>query len=365
MTRKLHVLFLVALVMVIPAQAAEPKIPIIHSTDLCHPYDDPDDHFDLACLFAMREFDIRGIVLDLGEHQASRPGRPAVEQILHISGRKVPYVVGLSKPLRSRKDKATEEAEQFQGGIQLILSLLRDSHERVLIHTAGSCRDVAAAFNREPELFRAKVKAIYIEAGNGPSGTQDEYNVSICPLSFLRLLESGLPVCWCPCFGKDGYQTFYQADQARVVGACTQPVQNFFVYCLSKSKEDPLSFLSAGPKPLPVGPRNMWCTAPMFHAAGRKVYQRGSDDFVALTLREAEKAGLSSKAVDVFHFLPVRVGVESLPAPDTMETKPAPPRLSAQWDSPQATTCVFRSTDPRYEQILASCLKNLLAELGR
>ena len=47
MTRILYLLLIIA----VPAQAAEPKIPIIHSTDLCHPYDDPDDHYDLdACL---------------------------------------------------------------------------------------------------------------------------------------------------------------------------------------------------------------------------------------------------------------------------------------------------------------------------
>jgi hypothetical protein len=361
MTRILYLLLIIA----VPAQAAEPKIPIIHSTDLCHPYDDPDDHYDLACLFALREFDVRGIVLDLGEHQASRPGRPAVEQMFRITGRKVPYVVGLNKPLSSREDKALEGDPRFQGGIQLILSLLRASQERVVIHTAGSCRDVAAALNREPDLFRKKVKAIYIEAGNGPSGDQSEYNVGLCPLSYLRLLESDLPVYWCPCFGKDGYQTFYKMDQAQVVGACAQPVRNYFVYCLSKSQEDPLAFLAAGPKALPAGPRNMWCTAPMLHAAGRKVYQRGTNDFVALTPREAEKGGLQGKAVDAFQFLPVRVGVEGLPSPGTKEKQPAPPRLGARWDSPRATTFVFRSTDRRYEPILASCLKNLLAGLGR
>jgi len=44
---------------------------------------------------------------------------------------------------------------------------------------------VAAAFNREPELLRQKVKAIYMEAGAGPDGNQDDYNVVISPLVFL------------------------------------------------------------------------------------------------------------------------------------------------------------------------------------
>jgi hypothetical protein len=42
------------------------RIPVLYCTDLFHPHDDPDDHFDLATLYAIPEFDLRGIVLDQG-----------------------------------------------------------------------------------------------------------------------------------------------------------------------------------------------------------------------------------------------------------------------------------------------------------
>ena len=366
MPRLFPALLLIAAVLAIRASAAEPKIPIIHSTDLCHPHDDPDDHYDLACLFALAEFDVKGIILDLGEHQAPRPGRPAVEQLLHITGRKAPYTIGLSKPLRSLDDKALDEPEQFQGGVRLLLSLLRDAKEKVLIHCAGSCRDVAAALNREPQLFQDKVKAIYIEAGNGPDGVQNEYNVMLSPYAYLRLLESDLPVYWCPCFGKDGYQTHYGADQPTVIGACTRPVQNYFVYCLTKSKAEPLAFLDSGPHPLPTGPRAMWCTAPLLHAAGRNIYQRGPDDFVALTPHKAERAGLAKEAVDVFQFVPVSVTTDRPAASGEKRGPSAALKLESKLHPAQATNLrIFRATDPRYGKILASCLKNLLAELGR
>jgi len=197
-----------AILVALCAQAAAEKVSILHSTDLCHPHDDPDDHYDLACLFALTEFDVKGIVLDRGEHQAARPGRPPVEQMMHITGRRAPYAIGLSQPLRKRDDKALEQPEVFQGGVRLILSVLRDAKEKVVLHTTGSCRDVAAAFNREPELFKQKVKAVYMEIGNGPDGDQDEFNVRLCPLGYAGLLESGLPIYWCPCFGTDGYGTF-------------------------------------------------------------------------------------------------------------------------------------------------------------
>ena len=284
---------------------------------------------------------------------------------MHITGRKAPYAIGLSKPLRSRDDKALEETEEFQGGVQLLLSLLRNANDKVLLHCAGSCRDVAAAFNREPGLFREKVKAIYVEAGNGPGGEQNEYNVLLSPFAYLRLLESGLPIYWCPCFGKDGYETHYGADQPKVVGACTRPVQNYFVYCLTKSSEDPIAFLNSGPHRLPTGERAMWCTAPMLHAAGRKIYQRGPDDFVALAPGDAAKAGLAEKAVDAFHFVPVRLNAESFSGV-SKSGQPVNLKLGSELNPVQATNIrVFRVTDPRYGKILASCLKNLLAELGR
>jgi len=370
------------------------KVPIVYSTDLFHPHTDPDDHYDLACLFAIAEFDIRGIILDLGGTQAKQPGRPAVEQMMYITGRKAPYGFGLSRPLRSRNDKALEEPEQFQAGVMLLLSVLRQSKEPVTVFTTGSCRDVAAAFNREPELLKKKVKAVYFNIGRGPNEPQKECNVDYDPAAYLRMFESGLPLYWCPCFGKDGFETLYEADQTAVVGACTRPVQNYFAYCLTKSTAGPIAFLTSGPHPLPRGPRAMWCTAPMLHAAGRKVYQRGPEDFVALrpksgagcqpaalrpereagwqpapqrgwqpaALQPERKAGWqpapqrgrAGKEIDAFRFVPMRATLEGGNGGLRVEVQPAQPN-----------GFVFRSADPRYKRIMASCLKDLLAELGR
>lgn len=448
--------------------------PILYSTDLFHPHADPDDHYDLACLFAMPEFEIQGIVLDLGATQAKRCGRPAVEQMMHLTGRKAPVAVGLSERLSSRADKALDQPPEFQGAVALILSVLRDSPRKVTLFTTGSCRDVAAAFNREPELLKSKVQAVYFNIGRGPNESQEECNVDYDPNAYLRLFESGLPIFWCPCFGKDRFETLYEVDQAAVVGGCAPAVQNFFVYCLTKSKADPIAFLASGPHPLPTGPRAMWCTAPMFHAAGRKIYQRGPDDFVALPPSVARQRGLSEKEVEAFGFVPMRASVVEGKPPTAPPLPKAPPgglaaayggcdkdrvgtaglepdgrldccvrvvgvprgkkvknvvitgprdgrweylptgrwwrialdhgetldcyfqfwaagehrvevayddgssqsarfqvpprdatRLRVELDSPRPNGFVFRSADPRYKQIMASCLKNLLADLGR
>ena len=451
------------------------KVPILYSTDLFHPHADPDDHYDLACLFAMPEFDIRAVVLDLGGEQAQRCGRPAVEQLIQITGRKVPYAIGLSRRLRTRSDPALDEPERFQGAVRLILKVLSESNEKVTIFTTGSCRDVAAAFNRQPELLRQKVGAVYINIGRGPNEPQEECNVGYDPEAYLRMFESALPLYWCPCFGRDGYQTLYEVDQAMVVGACVPAVRNYFVYCLTRSQAEPIGFLQTGPHPAPQGARAMWCTAPMFHAAGRGVYERGPGDWVALAPNEAERRGLGNRRIRVFEFEPMRAGVTSadrsvrpaLPEPppgqlaaaywgctqDRVGTArpdpdgrpdcqvrvlglPADQRIvnvvltgpnhgrwevaetgrwwrlacdrtgshmdcffqfwasgehhlevifadgsaqSARFGVPslgldrlaidlhpnRPTGWVFRAVDPRYAQILGSCLKNLLAELGR
>jgi len=330
------------------------QVPVIYSTDLLHPHDDPDDHYDLATLFAIGEFDIKGIVLDLGERQAQRSGKPALEQMFAITGRKVPWATGLAKPLKTRHDDARDQRTESQGGVELILSTLRRAPEPVVIFTTGSCRDVAAAFNRDPDLLRQKVRGLYINIGRGPNEEQDEWNVKLDQSSYLRLFESGLPLFWCPCFGGNGYQTLFVVDQSKVVGACVRPVQNYFVYCLTKSKADPVTFLQTGPHPVPTGPRNMWCTAPMLHAAGRRIYERGPSEYVAITVEKAREAQLLDKEVNLFEFEPIRAELRGNPNDPFVQHKPSNPNAR-----------VFRTVNARYGEIMANCLERLLANLGR
>ena len=40
------------------------KSPYIYSTDLYHRHGDPDDHFDIATIYALPEIELKGIVLD-------------------------------------------------------------------------------------------------------------------------------------------------------------------------------------------------------------------------------------------------------------------------------------------------------------
>ncbi|MBE3069636.1 MAG: hypothetical protein IMZ66_05305, partial [Planctomycetes bacterium] len=58
-----------------------PRVPLIYSTDLYHPHVDLDDHFDLAQVFAMPEFDVKAIVLDVNGNVGAA-GRPALDQMM-------------------------------------------------------------------------------------------------------------------------------------------------------------------------------------------------------------------------------------------------------------------------------------------
>ena len=72
------------------ASVAAP-VPVLYCTDLFHPHDDPDDHFDLATIYAIPGIELRGIVLDQGDKQQQRPGRIPVGQLNALTGRSVPW----------------------------------------------------------------------------------------------------------------------------------------------------------------------------------------------------------------------------------------------------------------------------------
>ncbi len=218
--------------------------------------------------------------------------------------------------------------------------------------------DFAAALNREPALVKAKVKAVYLHAGDGPGGPQTECNVRLDPLAYERVFESGVPIYWCPCFGKNGYLTYFKVpDQTLLFNACTPALQSYFAYAFARSQADPIAYLSGTRDTLPPGPRQMWSTPTLAHAAGRKIYRRG-DDYVLLTPAAAARAGLRDKEVSAFEFVPARV------VPVRPEGSAAS-ALQVQFQPARPNAFLFHQTNPQYQQILISCLKNLLAELGR
>ncbi len=354
-----------------PAEAASGKIPILYSTDLHHPHMDPDDHFDLATLFSLAEFDVRGIVLDCGAHQLEAPGSIPLRQMLALTGRKVPFAIGLGQPLARPEDDGRGQPAPFQQGVDLVLDVLRRSPGQITVFTTGSVRDMAAAFNREPDLLRRKIARLYLNIGNPAVDAKTrryEYNVNLDRQAYVCIMRSGLPIYWCPCFGgklgqRGRHGTYWKFPQEQVLREAPTGLQNWFIYALSKpAGVDPVAFLTLPQSPEVRArvwrmPRNMWCTAPLLHAAGRQVYRRADDDYVALPPDRAAARGLADRRVEAYRFVPMRVSAAG--------GEDGTIRVAMQWDPAQPNGFVFQGTAANYDQILTSCLKNLLKEFGR
>ncbi len=287
---KLCLITCIGLAAATAAPAAAPAsrpVSIIYGTDLLHPHDDPDDHWDLATLYALPNVEVKAILLDLGERQKERSGRLPVEQMFRLTGRKAPYSSGLAARLASPTDDGRSQPVETQGSVELLLKALREAREPVTIVTTGSLRDVCAAYNREGDLLRAKVARLYINMGSAEKSP--EWNVTLDQAAFLGIMGSGLPVYFCPCMPANGHRhsTYWKFRQAEVFERLPRGLLNFFIYALQQVRPgeiEPLAALDMDLRPwrhLPAaGERNMWCTASLLHAAGlRAPTAAGRDSF--------------------------------------------------------------------------------------
>jgi hypothetical protein len=366
------------------AEEKSSLVPLIYSTDLFQPPEDPDDHFDLAILSGIEEFDLKAIVFDLSTawRNENEVAVGAVEQMSVITGKPLPpWAVGLRDPLTSPDDKAENQPEQYQGGVELILNTLREAEEKVLLFLVGSCRDFAVACNREPELLRQKVSAVYVSAGNGPDGIQFEWNVMLDPYAYLALMKSGLPIYWSPCFSQvnlrqatpeeviegniSTFNSYYVApNQAELLEDTSGMLQNFFSYALNKLQDDPIQYLKQPPGTIPAKARNMWSTAAFIHAAGREIYYH-KDKYVSCSLQKAKLLGISEQQkVDVYRFDNVHFTEMSVDLSGCLlDEKPVVPIFKGELNDTASSTKVFRYINPEYNLIMVSVLAELLREL--
>jgi len=266
-----------------PLGPYEKRVPLIYGTDLFHPHDDPDDHLDLANLFAIPEIDVKGIILDLGLRQQKKPGKVPVEQMIALTGRRFPYAIGLAEQLKDPDDKGLNQPQEFQGGAELLLKILRESDQPVNMLFAGSVRDLAAAYNRDPNLLRQKTSSIHINIGNSQVGGT-EWNVTLDPQAYRKVMSSGLPIYWYPCLPMvNEWSAHWRLERyGDVMASAPLRLQNFFLYMLHQVDTveiDPLEALKMDLRPwrklLWNKPKGMWCTASLIQVAGRKILKAG------------------------------------------------------------------------------------------
>ena len=277
------------------SEKAKKKTPVLHVTDLYRPHMDPDDHWDLACVYALAcrgDIDLKGVVIDHPPEDADgrNPDIAAVAQMNLIAGMYVPVAVGSGMPMKSRGDIQEYATATDRHGVQMVLDVLRKSPESVVINILGSSRDVAIAGKKEPELFKAKCAAIYLNAGTGSPkmspASKLEYNVTLDKFAFAAIFDLPCPVYWMPCFeelesGRQWevreYGTHYRFRQDKILPHLSDMVQNYFAYMFGKYTDSNWLGYLKGAKDeallAKVGSmyRHMWCTAGFLHAAGYTV----------------------------------------------------------------------------------------------
>ncbi len=265
-------------------------VPMIHCTDLFRPHMDPDDHWDLACVYALAytgAADLRAVVTDYPPDKCD-PDVMAVAQMNHITHMAVPVAVGLP-----RADQAPGgESAADNPGVALILDTLAQSRRPVVISVIGSCRTLAAAAQAAPRLLRRRCRAVYLNAGTGSpdpaEAAKHEYNVSLDPASYAAMFELPCPLYWMPCFERMGkppqiaeFGTFYSFRQGDILPHLSDRVQNYFAYMLGRAADSNWYRYLHGPKDEALladhgaRDRHMWCTGGFLHAAGRAVTQSG------------------------------------------------------------------------------------------
>ena len=280
-----------------PSAAAQDKptkpVPLIHQTDLFRPHCDPDDHFDLACVYALAQrgaVNLLGVLCDFPpiQHKGD-PDVAAVAMLNHLTGLAAPLVVGTPQRPTSRRDKQETGLKSHLGGVNWLLQKLRESPEGAAITIVGSCRDVALAIRREPEVFARHCRGIYLNAGTGTPDPQPgdrlEYNVELDPGTYASLFDVPCPLYWLPCFeclrpGQGDpaevkrHGSYYQFAMGEVLPSLSAPMQRFFLSMLEhESGSGWLRSLSVAVDPKKLAwwgkqMRNMWCTAGFLHLAG-------------------------------------------------------------------------------------------------
>lgn len=146
------------------------------------------------------ELDIKCIILEDGNRQEISSGQKLVNQLHYMTGINIPTAIGLADKLTSVNDDGASQAQQYQAGVNMILNTLANATEKIDIVSVGSLRDLAAAYNRNPQLMHEKVGRVFVFAGEASNHNFMEYNVELDVHAFVAFMQSGLDIYWVPCF---------------------------------------------------------------------------------------------------------------------------------------------------------------------
>jgi pyrimidine-specific ribonucleoside hydrolase len=290
------------------------RVPVIDVTDLYHPHQDVGDNVDLLTAYALPEIDLRAVILDVTEeyrHASAEAQDPAfrdptgprdpgfipVTQLNYLFGRDVPCAAGPFRRMKTPADTMRDVPPFQQFGVELILRTLRQSDAKIEIVSFGSARPVAVAFNRQPELCRAKVARVHLCAG-ASSPDFLEWNVMLDPHAVVRLLRSDLPVAIYPCATREGpfaygaNNCYWKMENLRFVAAMDPKLKNYLAFAFGRSSRmDYLRFLDEPTheeilKDVYGRAHNVWETSVWSAVSGRRLVRRADGHYQLVPQRK-------------------------------------------------------------------------------
>lgn len=284
------------------ATPAGRKVPVIDCTDLYHPHQDVGDNFDLLAAYALPEIDLKAVILDVtqryrqayADHPDPKyrdptgprdPGFIPVLQLNYLFGRDVPCRAAPFQEMKSPTDKMLDAPPFQQQGIELLLKTLRESDEKIDLLLFGSARAAAVAYNREPDLMRAKIRRVHLCAG-ASSPDYLEWNVMLDRNAFVRLLRSDLALAIYPCATKDGpfaygpHNCFWRLPNLKFIARMDPRLQAYLAFAFTRSTR--MDFLRAVEQAPPAEmlesflgrPHNVWETSVWAQVANRRLVRR-------------------------------------------------------------------------------------------
>ncbi|RWA88113.1 MAG: hypothetical protein EOQ31_21345 [Mesorhizobium sp.] len=295
-------------------------IRLLHQTDLFRPYADPDDHWDLACVYALAasgQLELGGVLVDFppDEYPGRSPDVTGIAQLSYLTGLPTHMAVGSSVPYTHDRASLAALPRRDRAGAEFLLDYLRGSQGPAYVSIVGSCRDLAIAAKLDPDLFRNKCAGIYLNAGTGhpdiakQGGT--EYNVGLNAAAYAATFEIPCPIYWMPCFETvineyldrkvQQFGTFYCFKQGDVLLKLSPVLQSYFTYCLEgrtdarylqpllAPRTDVSSYRTIQEY------RGMWCTAGFFHMVSQAVDRAGK----IIAVSNADDAVFGFRPVDI------------------------------------------------------------------
>ena len=171
-------------------------VTLVATSDLHYPGWDWDDVADATTCFAVAAggyANLAGIVCDQPFGYSRGDGKSWRGIYQSATGLDVPYYDGLNSALSSTGDNGDGQGSSWRAGRDRILSVMASAADHsVVLSAVGSMRDIAAAFNKNPTLFRQKIKSVY--TSGGAVGSPFDANWGSDSNAARALLNAGVPM---------------------------------------------------------------------------------------------------------------------------------------------------------------------------